>query len=278
MYIPEELFKTDTCYYHINQKSIEGIISCGFLTKKTERRLHNFIYYGGLIVLSGKGKYISEDGQIIELEPGYFVQRRPNIKHTTVVDGSEPWLEFYVCMGPSIYNILGQIGIINTVEPVFKIKPSPIILNQCIKLLTSFKEAKEKDIKELFIKVQSFLISINSFYEQLDLFSEEDSSINMLCDTLSHGFDKMIDIKEEAKKYNMSYEKLRKIFKKRIGVSPHKYLIIKRINEAQSMLHNPNLTISQIAEMLGFYDQYAFSNQFKKIVGMSPKKFRSEVS
>lgn len=278
MYIKKELFKTDTCYYHINQKPIEGIISCGFLTKNAEKRLHNFLYYGGLIVLSGKGKYIGDDGQVIELEPGYFVQRRPNVKHTTIVDGTEPWLEFYVCMGPSIYNVLGQIGIINIDEPVFKTKLSPMILNQCTELLASFQEAKQKDMKELFIKVQSFLITINSMYEQLDILSEEDSCIDMLCDTLSHGFHKKIDMRYEAKKYNMSYEKLRKIFKKRIGVSPHKYLIIKRINEAQSMLHNPNLTISQIAEMLGFYDQYAFSNQFKRIVGMSPRKFRREVN
>ncbi|WP_458787992.1 helix-turn-helix domain-containing protein [Vallitalea sediminicola] len=274
--MPKELFVTDTCYYHINQKPIEGIISCGFLTKNNEKRLHNFIYYGGFIVLSGKGKYIGEDGKVIELRPGYFVQRRPNVKHTTVVESTEPWLEFYICMGPSIYELLGEIGIINTVDPVFKIKPNHILVNQCTKLLTSFKEAKEKDVKKLFIKVQNLLMLINSLYEQLDILNEEDNCIDMLCDTLSHGFQRKIDLKEEAKKYNMSYEKLRKIFKQRIGVSPHKYLITKRINEAQSMLHNPNLTISEIADMLGFYDSYAFSNQFKKIVGVSPKKFRGQ--
>lgn len=277
MDIPRELFVTDTCYYHINQKPIKGIISCGFLTKNAEKKLHNFIYYGGFIVLSGKGRYISEDGHEIELKPGYFVQRRPNVKHTTVVEGSEPWLEFYICMGPSIYKTLGDIGILNIVDPVFKIKLSPMLINQCCKLLTSFKEAKEKDMKELFIKVQSFLILINSINEQLHILSEEDRCIEMLCDTLSHGFHRKIDIKEEAKKYSMSYEKLRKLFKQRIGVSPHKYLITKRINEAQSMLHDPNLTISEIADMLGFYDSYAFSNQFKKIVGVSPKNFREGI-
>lgn len=277
MDIPRELFVTDTCYYHINQKPIEGIISCGFLTKKAEKKLHNFIYYGGFIVLSGKGRYISEDGYETELKPGYFVQRRPNVKHTTVVEGTEPWLEFYICMGPSIYRTLGDIGILNTIDPVFKINPSPMLINQCCKLLTSFKEAKEKDMKELFIKVQSFLILINSINEQLYILSEEDRCIEMLCDTLSHEFHRKVDIREEAKKYNMSYEKLRKLFKQRIGVSPHKYLMTKRINEAQSMLHDPNLTISEIADMLGFYDSYAFSNQFKKIVGVSPKNFREGI-
>ncbi len=42
------------------------------------------------------------------------------------------------------------------------------------------------------------------------------------------------------------------------------------------MLHDPSLTIAEIAVKLGFYDAYAFSNQFKKIVGVSPKVFRDE--
>lgn len=260
----------------MNHESIEGMVSCGFLTKKKEKRLHHFIYYGGFLVLSGRGRYISQDGQEWELAPGDFVQRRPGVKHTTIVEGNEPWLEFYVCMGPLMYRTLGEMGMINTTDPILKTKVSPMMLHQCIQLLTRFKQATEKEVKHLLINIQSFLFHVNSLHQKLNITSHEDRCVELLCESLSHCFDKKIDLKKEAKNYNMSYEKLRKLFKDKIGVSPHQYFITKRINEAQSMLHDPSLSIAEIAAKLGFYDAYAFSNQFKKIVGISPKQFRDE--
>ncbi len=176
--------------------------------KKGKKRLHHFIYYGGFLVLSGRGRYVSERGQVWELEPGDFVQRRPGVKHTTMVEGDEPWLEFFVCMGPLIYKTLGEIGMINTTDPVLKTKLSPMMLHQCIQLLASFKGTKEKEVKQLLIKVQSFLLLINSLHQKISISSDEDKCVELLCDTLSYRFDQKIDLKEEAKNYNMSYEKI----------------------------------------------------------------------
>lgn len=47
------------------------------------------------------------------------------------------------------------------------------------------------------------------------------------------------------------------------------------ILEAKSLLYNSFLTISQVSDMLSFPDQSTFCKYFKRIVGISPKEFRT---
>lgn len=71
----------------------------------------------------------------------------------------------------------------------------------------------------------------------------------------------------------MSYESLRKRFRQTFGCSLSQYCINVRINRSKTLLLDENLSIQEVAGALGYCDSYAFCNQFKKIVGVSPGKF-----
>lgn len=64
------------------------------------------------------------------------------------------------------------------------------------------------------------------------------------------------------------------IFKRDYGVSPIEYLIKKRISIAQQMLLNSSLSITEIAQEVGYKDPLYFSQIFKQHMGMSPSTFR----
>ncbi|MBC7959963.1 MAG: helix-turn-helix domain-containing protein [Vallitaleaceae bacterium] len=266
-------FNHDVSYVNIGKDPVTGIVTCGFLPKTRENQKHNFIYYGGFLVLSGTGQYISQEGEVYPLSPGNFVQRRPGIPHTTIIDDEEPWLEFYVCFGAPLYKSLVDMGIISD-APVLKIALDALILGQCENLLYTFKKAREKDKKNLLLSAQEFILRMNRANDELTRSWDHEQIIEQIAERLSGNFDQNLDLQEIAQIYHMSYEKLRKDFKASIGVSPHHYLILQRMNEARRLLHQPNITIKEIATRLGFVDQYAFSNQFKKMVGVSPKVFR----
>ncbi len=64
------------------------------------------------------------------------------------------------------------------------------------------------------------------------------------------------------------------VFKQMSGYSPMQYLLRRRIGEAQTLLITTDLSITRIAEMVGYDTQSYFNLQFTKNVGMPPNKFR----
>ena len=65
------------------------------------------------------------------------------------------------------------------------------------------------------------------------------------------------------------------LFKSQTGVSPIKYLITRRMEEAQHLLRETDLPIRAIAEKVGYDDPAYFSQIFKRTVGSSPLSYRN---
>lgn len=77
--------------------------------------------------------------------------------------------------------------------------------------------------------------------------------------------------------FPFSYDYLRKLFKKEVGVTPHQYLIDKRLQTAAEFLCSPFVdgsNISEIARMCGFREPLYFSRIFKSKYGVSPSKYQ----
>lgn len=73
---------------------------------------------------------------------------------------------------------------------------------------------------------------------------------------------------------NMSRYHFIREYKKARGVSPYQRFVEKRIEVAQKLLLDPELTAHTIAHDLGFSDHSHFSRTFKKIVGVTPTAYR----
>lgn len=63
-------------------------------------------------------------------------------------------------------------------------------------------------------------------------------------------------------------------FKNTTGLSPHHYLVGKRIERAQELLANSDLSLAEIAFATGFADQSHLTRHFHQIVGTTPGQFR----
>jgi AraC family transcriptional regulator len=68
-----------------------------------------------------------------------------------------------------------------------------------------------------------------------------------------------------------SYHFLR-LFKQRVGITPHQYVLQCRIEKAKHLLQHSTLSIAEIAAQTGFSDQSHLTRCFKRIVGMTPKQ------
>lgn len=77
-------------------------------------------------------------------------------------------------------------------------------------------------------------------------------------------------------KVGYSYHRYRHIFKEKVGVSPHQYLIVQRIEAAKLLLKRSHATVTQIAYRCGFTSSSYFCQCFKKRVGVTPKEYRRQ--
>lgn len=81
---------------------------------------------------------------------------------------------------------------------------------------------------------------------------------------------RIADIAEIAgmsEKYFISY------FKKEVGVTPGQYIYQHKMNRARDYLQQRQLSVKEIARILGYPDQYTFSKAFKRYYNVSPSKF-----
>ena len=85
-----------------------------------------------------------------------------------------------------------------------------------------------------------------------------------------------ISLQEMADRYFVSSEHFSRVFKKKVGFNFSEYINLLRLQKAESMLRQMNTaTITEVAQSCGFNDSNYFSVQFKKLYGISPKKFQS---
>jgi AraC-like DNA-binding protein len=78
-----------------------------------------------------------------------------------------------------------------------------------------------------------------------------------------------------SKAYNYSVSRFSNLFKQKTGYAPIDYFLQMKMQKACQLLDFSDRSIKDIAFSMGFEDPYYFSKRFRKIIGVSPKKYRT---
>jgi PAS domain S-box-containing protein len=81
---------------------------------------------------------------------------------------------------------------------------------------------------------------------------------------------------ELAAAVGISERSLHRKIRQAMGLTPHEFMLRMRIEAAAELLATTDQPISQIAIQYGFCDQSAFTKQFSRRIGMTPKQFRRQ--
>ena len=83
-----------------------------------------------------------------------------------------------------------------------------------------------------------------------------------------------LTLEELAGVAHMSPYHFSRLFKRSTGLSPHQYVVRKRVERAKELLINTDLTLHAVALSVGFADQSHLSRYTKRLLGASPKSLR----
>lgn len=83
-----------------------------------------------------------------------------------------------------------------------------------------------------------------------------------------------VGLDELANLTGLSAASFAKQFKISTGLPPHQYLIRRRVERAKELLCSKELTIAEVSQAVGFFDQSHLIRHFKHWVGVTPKDYR----
>lgn len=79
-----------------------------------------------------------------------------------------------------------------------------------------------------------------------------------------------------AAQQNLSSRHFADIVKQESGYTPMEWINMVTINQAKNLLRQPNILVKQVADELGFPEQFTFRKYFKVHTGMSPSEFQGK--
>ena len=87
--------------------------------------------------------------------------------------------------------------------------------------------------------------------------------------------DASLTLEQMAAAAHLSAYHFARQFKAATGVPPHQYILARRVDRAQQLLHSDgDFSLAEIAARAGFSDQSQFSHHFMRLVGVTPRQFR----
>ena len=109
------------------------------------------------------------------------------------------------------------------------------------------------------------LLSGDKFYRDL---------VDIFIEYLKNHLGEKITLDKVCERFNYSRSFVCKIFKEQTGVSLITYINRLKIDEAQRLLKETDMTVNEISNILGFSEAKYFGAVFKRQIGLSPQAYR----
>jgi AraC family transcriptional regulator len=98
--------------------------------------------------------------------------------------------------------------------------------------------------------------------------------LQLTIDYIQEHLDRDLSLAELASVVQLSCYHFARLFKRSTGYSPHQYHVRCRIDRAKKLLNKDELSIADIAQIVGFANQGHLNYHFKRLVGLTPRKFK----
>ncbi|KQY19297.1 AraC family transcriptional regulator [Rhizobium sp. Root483D2] len=102
----------------------------------------------------------------------------------------------------------------------------------------------------------------------------DQAAIRRACDFLQVHFDRQLNSDELEAVTGLDRFPLSRQFRASLGTSPHRYLVMRRLERARGLIGSGR-SLVEIALETGFSDQAHFNRHFKKAHGMTPGRWES---
>jgi two-component system, response regulator YesN len=155
-----------------------------------------------------------------------------------------------------------------------------VVLITAYQDFTYAKQAIRLQVLEYLVKP----VIANELYKVIDQFLTEHTYtetksvlINRVLDIVRQEFNEKLHLADVASQVFVTPTYLSKKFTEEVGIKFTEYVNQYRIEKAKQLLvDQPEMSLFEVAERVGFSSQHHFSHSFKKIAGIPPSKYKGK--
>ena len=240
---------------------------------------NNYLFH---YIISGKGhlEVRQRDGSLrtYPLRAGQGFLICPNQVTTYCADEKDPWAYTWVEFGgvQAQYR-LGLAGL-SEKRPLFQpIQPDMALkVRDELMYIANHPQASSLNLMAHFYLFLDALIDGSASKQRVRGQSQRSFYIREAIHFIEQYYKNAITIDQVASFCGLNRTYFSRLFKEVMGQTPQDYLAHYRISKAVELMRNTNLSIGEIAAMVGYPNQLYFSKVFRKIHGLPPRTWRQE--
>lgn len=243
---------------------------------------HYHIFSELFYVVEGCG-WIETDSDHIVVKAGDLVIINPLVMHTEHSDANSPMT--YMVLGIDGLKYLGAQRCSGEDEEQTKeylyisLRKNDQQINGYLRDIYREACSKRDDSEPMYRHLLEMVLLLIARSEAIETNAENKPVAHRCCEMVKRYIDEnyhenlTLNILSDFVGLNKYY--LSHIFTKNVGVSPIRYLLIKRTSVAKELLLSTDYTVSSIAMQLGFSSTSYFTQTFTREVGCSPMKYKN---
>ncbi len=239
--------------------------------------LHPHSQWFELTIVTGGQGIITSNGIREAVKSGDIYLSVPHDIHEilSVEDLEYDFLSFYYEDGKYAQELNALISIVKLSNSrIFKDERISFLVNNAIlEFMKSNSIMQNELLYGIFTQISVYLLrNIKKIKRNTTDFSDN----NALCYQLMNYIDTHIysikNLDDITKEFNYNYSYLSTLFKRTTGKTLFRYFQDRRLDTALMLLLE-NKKIGEVANLLGYQDQFAFSKAFKTKYGLPPSKY-----
>lgn len=225
--------------------------------------------------LSGACRYWDERIGYKRILPGDMILLFPEIAHRYGAGEGETWDEYFVMFDGPVFDLWRQVGLLDPVNPIFHVEPIPYWLSRMKACVEGATGTGQTRALHQIGTLQTLLADLGDARKGRS--AARSSWVEEACRVLGDGTLHPVNIDSLASDLGLTCKAFRQQFVRTMGMPPKQYRLAKCIDHACDLVIQGRLSGKEIADLLGFCDEYHFSKRFKQVTGLSPRAFRAQM-
>lgn len=252
-----------------------AVTQCGLTICDAGHEVKTRIYghYSAHFIVAGKGTFVAGN-KTYELHAGQGFMITPDLPNSYVADETEPWRYIYANFSGADDEAIAHYAGFSDDNVIFDYEMTDDMMHDLFAMHKCAERPNGKgyDVTGYFLLVMSRLIAARSMVKEVPVLPEH--YVGRAISFIEDNYPYNISVQDIAEFVGIDRTYLYRIFLKRAGTSPGKYLLNYRLSRAEALMSHPKLSLNDISMATGFFDAAHFSKSFAAKYGVPPGQYR----